>query len=149
MTDMRMRIDPATGYPGRTYRFYKGRVIYKFGHGLSYSRFSHRQVAGSMNLASNTSLLAGLTVNSEDNASYHVDDIGDEVCNQLRFLSMVKVKNHRPMDSKHSVLMFLRWPNATGGRPASQLIGFRNQHLKVGEMASLRFDISRVSISAG
>ncbi|KAL6660639.1 hypothetical protein ACP70R_001674 [Stipagrostis hirtigluma subsp. patula] len=142
MTDMRMRADPATGYPGRTYRFYKGRVVYKFGHGLSYSRFSHRLVARSTNLASNTSLLAGLTVNSEDNASYHVDDIGDDVCDQLRFPAMVKVQNHGPMDGKRSVLMFLRWPNATGGRPASQLIGFRNQHLKVGEKANLRFDIS-------
>ena len=44
MTDMRMRA--AGGYPGRTYRFYNGKTIYKFGYGLSYSNFSHR-VAGS------------------------------------------------------------------------------------------------------
>ncbi|RZC49289.1 hypothetical protein C5167_017721 [Papaver somniferum] len=39
MTDMRMRANPATGYPGRTYRFYKGRKVFKFGHGLSYSKY--------------------------------------------------------------------------------------------------------------
>lgn len=50
--------------------------------------------------------------------------------------------NHGPLDGKHSVLMFLRWPNATGGRPVSQLVGFRSQHLKAGEKASLRFEVS-------
>lgn len=55
---------------------------------------------------------------------------------------MVEVENHGPMDGKHSVLMYLRWANATAGRPAKQLIGFRRQHLKVGEKASLTFDIS-------
>ena len=52
------------------------------------------------------------------------------------------MENHGPMDGNHSVLMFLRWPNATGGRPVSQLIGFRTHHLKAGEKASLRFDVS-------
>jgi hypothetical protein len=38
--------------------------------------------------------------------------------------------------------MFLRWPNATDGRPASQLVGFRSQHLEAGETASVRFEVS-------
>ncbi|XP_026446960.1 probable beta-D-xylosidase 7 [Papaver somniferum] len=42
MTDMRMRANPATGYPGRTYRFYKGRKVFKFGHGLSYSKYRYK-----------------------------------------------------------------------------------------------------------
>jgi hypothetical protein len=143
MTDMRMRADPATGYPGRSYRFYNGKTVYKFGYGLSYSKFSHRLVTGTNNPASNTSLLlAGLTPTLEDNASYHVDDIGTEVCDWLKFPAVVKVQNHGPMGGKHSVLMFLRWPNATAGRPVSQLVEFRNEHLKVGEKAILRFDIS-------
>ncbi|KAK3120001.1 hypothetical protein QOZ80_9AG0679280 [Eleusine coracana subsp. coracana] len=143
MTDMRMRADPATGYPGRSYRFYNGKTVYKFGYGLSYSKFSHRLVASTRNPASNSSLLlAGLTPTSQDHGSYHVDDIGAEACDRLKFPAVVKVQNHGPMDGKHSVLMFLRWPNATDGRPVSQLIGFRNEHLKVGEKANLRFDIS-------
>ncbi|TVU25763.1 hypothetical protein EJB05_28271, partial [Eragrostis curvula] len=142
MTDMRMRADPASGYPGRSYRFYNGKTVYKFGYGLSYSKFSHRIVARARNPASNTSLLAGVAPLSEDKASYHIDKIGTDVCDQLRFPAVVKVQNHGPVDGKHSVLMFLRWPNATAGRPVSQLIGFRNEHLKVGEKANLRFDIS-------
>lgn len=38
--------------------------------------------------------------------------------------------------------MYLRWPTAKGGRPASQLIGFRSQHLKAGEKANVKFDIN-------
>ncbi|KAA8536487.1 hypothetical protein F0562_028965 [Nyssa sinensis] len=41
MTNMNMRADPSTGYPGRTYRFYTGDTIYTFGDGISYSLFKH------------------------------------------------------------------------------------------------------------
>ncbi|KAJ1261936.1 hypothetical protein BS78_09G067000 [Paspalum vaginatum] len=143
MTDMRMRA--AGGYPGRSYRFYNGRTVYKFGYGLSYSKFSERVVIRRKNLAHNTSLLAtaGLAAAAtEDNLSYRVDDIGDEVCDQLKFLAVVKVQNHGPMDGKHTALMFLRWPNMTDGRPARQLVGFQSQHLNAGEKANWRFQVS-------
>jgi hypothetical protein len=143
MTDMRMRADPATGYPGRSYRFYRGKTIYKFGYGLSYSKFSSQLVTGGKKLAPSTSLLAGLSATTKDTTSYyHVDDIGADGCEQLKFPAEVEVQNHGPMDGKHSVLMFLRWPNATDGRPVSQLIGFRSQHIKAGEKANVRFDVS-------
>ncbi|CAO2152088.1 unnamed protein product [Urochloa humidicola] len=146
MTDMRMRADPATGYPGRSYRFYNGETVYKFGYGLSYSTFSRRLVAGTNTPAISATILAGLseTMTEEDGGGYHyhVDSIGVDGCEQLKFPAAVEVHNHGPMDGKHSVLMFLRWPNTTGGRPSMQLIGFRSQHLKAGEKASLRFDVS-------
>uniref|UniRef100_A0A804MJA2 Fibronectin type III-like domain-containing protein n=1 Tax=Zea mays TaxID=4577 RepID=A0A804MJA2_MAIZE len=144
MTDMRMRADPATGYPGRTYRFYRGKTIYKFGYGLSYSKFSRQLVTGDKNLAPNTSLLAHLSAKTQHAATsyYHVDDIGTVGCEQLKFPAEVEVLNHGPMDGKHSVLMFLRWPNATDGRPVRQLIGFRSQHIKAGEKANVRFHVS-------
>jgi hypothetical protein len=145
MTDMRMRADPTSGYPGRSYRFYQGNTVYKFGYGLSYSTFSRRLVRGTSVPALSSTLLTGLreTMTPQDgDRSYHVDAIGTEGCEQLKFPAMVEVQNHGPMDGKHSVLMFLRWPNTKQGRPASQLIGFRSQHLKAGETAKLRFDIS-------
>jgi len=37
MSDMRMRADASSGYPGRTYRFYTGIPLYPFGHGGSYT----------------------------------------------------------------------------------------------------------------
>lgn len=39
--DMHMRPNPATNYPGRSYRFYTGTPVFKFGSGLSYTSFSH------------------------------------------------------------------------------------------------------------
>jgi len=144
MTDMRMRADPTSGYPGRSYRFYQGKTVYKFGYGLSYSTFSRRLVYGTSVPALSSTVLSSLreTMTEDGDRSYHVDDIGTDGCEQLKFPAMVEVQNHGPMDGKHSALMFLRWPNTKGGRPASQLIGFRSQHLKAGETANLRFDIS-------
>jgi hypothetical protein len=144
MTDMRMRADPSTGFPGRSYRFYNGRTVYKFGYGLSYSNFTRRLVASSGKYsAPDMSLLAGLTPTSKDTGSYyHVDDIGADGCEKLKFPAEVEVQNHGPMDGKHSVLMFLRWPNATDGRPTSQLIGFQGRHIKAGEKVSVIFDVS-------
>ncbi|KAM0931525.1 hypothetical protein ACQ4PT_000275 [Festuca glaucescens] len=145
MTDMRMRADPTTGYPGRSYRFYKGKTVYKFDYGLSYSHFSRRLVvSGTSKQTPIMNLLSGLTVKptAKGGASYDVEELGVDGCEQLKFPAMVEVQNHGPLDGKHSVLMFLRWPNVTGGRPVSQLVGFRSQHLKVGEKASLRFDVS-------
>ncbi|WVZ53409.1 hypothetical protein U9M48_004355 [Paspalum notatum var. saurae] len=146
MTDMRMRADPATGYPGRSYRFYQGKTVYKFGYGLSYSKFSRQLVTGGGKISAPDTrlLLAGVPAMTVDDTAtyYHVDDIGTDGCEQLKFQAEVEVQNHGPMDGKHSVLMFLRWPNATDGRPVSQLIGFQSKHIMVGEKSSVRFDIS-------
>ncbi|KAF0895901.1 hypothetical protein E2562_017547 [Oryza meyeriana var. granulata] len=144
MTDMRMRADPATGYPGRSYRFYKGKTVYKFGHGLSYSKFSCRLVSGAGNPSSYADVLAGhrTATTPEGDTIYHVDEIGADRCEQLKFPVTVEVQNHGPMNGKHSVLMFVRWPSTEGGRPARQLVGFRSQHLKVGEKANVKMEIS-------
>uniref|UniRef100_A0A0E0F4S7 Fibronectin type III-like domain-containing protein n=1 Tax=Oryza meridionalis TaxID=40149 RepID=A0A0E0F4S7_9ORYZ len=148
MTDMRMRADPATGYPGRSYRFYQGNTVYKFGYGLSYSKLSRRMFTSlSTANAGNLSLLAGVTARRTGDdgggmSSYLVKEIGVERCNGLVFPAVIEVQDHGPMDGKHSVLMYLRWPTTSGGRPARQLIGFRSQHLKVGEKAMVRFDVS-------
>jgi beta-D-xylosidase 4 len=50
--DMRMRPNVTEGYPGRTYRFYTGKLVYPFGYGLSYSEFEY------VHLKWNTSLVS-------------------------------------------------------------------------------------------
>lgn len=45
--DMRMRPDPASGFPGRTYKFLDAKAmppLWPFGHGLSYTSFAIRLV---------------------------------------------------------------------------------------------------------
>ncbi|KAG2654102.1 hypothetical protein PVAP13_1NG536238 [Panicum virgatum] len=148
MTDMRMRADPATGYPGRTYRFYRGQTVFDFGYGLSYSKYSHRFVASGTKPPSMSSI-AGLkalepTTTAAGAATYDVEAIGSEACERLKFPAVVRVQNHGPMDGKHPVLLFLRWPNATdgSGRPARQLIGFRSLHLRAMQAAHVEFEVS-------
>ena len=45
ITDMHMR--PGPNNPGRTYRFYTGTPVFKFGEGLSYTEFGHELAAPS------------------------------------------------------------------------------------------------------
>ncbi|CAD6257194.1 unnamed protein product [Miscanthus lutarioriparius] len=75
------------------YRFYRGKTIYKFKYGLSYSKFSRQLVTGGKNqLAPNTSLLSGLSAMTKDATSYyHVNDIGVDGCEQLKFPAEVEV----------------------------------------------------------
>ena len=143
MTDMRMRADPSTGYPGRTYRFYKGKTVYNFGYGLSYSKYSHRFVSKGTKPPS-MSNIDGLKAmeTAAGTVSYDVEEIGAETCDRLKFPALVRVQNHGPMDGKHPVLLFLRWPNATDGRPASQLIGFQSLHLEAMQTAHVEFEVS-------
>ncbi|XP_072953486.1 probable beta-D-xylosidase 7 [Typha angustifolia] len=142
MTDMRMRADLATGYPGRTYRFYRGRTVFRFGYGLSYSRYSHEFISlpgRTLDLNSTTGLQA---IDKSGTLSYEIEEMGSEVCERIKFPIAVKVKNHGPMDGRHPVLLFLRWPNTLDGRPVKQLIGFKSVHLKAGEAASVEFEVS-------
>ncbi|KAG0534088.1 hypothetical protein BDA96_04G248900 [Sorghum bicolor] len=144
MTDMRMRADPATGYPGRTYRFYRGPTVFNFGYGLSYSKYSHRFVTKPPPSMSNVAGLKALATTAGGVATYDVEAIGSETCDRLKFPAVVRVQNHGPMDGKHPVLVFLRWPNATdgSGRPARQLIGFQSLHLRATQTAHVEFEVS-------
>uniref|UniRef100_A0A0E0R741 Fibronectin type III-like domain-containing protein n=1 Tax=Oryza rufipogon TaxID=4529 RepID=A0A0E0R741_ORYRU len=137
---------PVTWYP-EDYRFYQGNPVYKFGYGLSYSKFSRRLVAAAKPRRPNRNLLAGVIPKpaGDGGESYHVEEIGEEGCERLKFPATVEVHNHGPMDGKHSVLVFVRWPNATAGasRPARQLlVGFSSQHVRAGEKARLTMEIN-------
>ncbi|KAM0827838.1 hypothetical protein ACQ4PT_067929 [Festuca glaucescens] len=143
MTDMRMRADPATGYPGRTYRFYKGKTVYSFGYGLSYSKYSHSFVSKGTKSPSMTGIDGLKAIESAaGTVSYDVEEIGAEACDKLKFPALVRVQNQGTMDGRHPVLLFLRWPNATDGRPTSQLIGFQSVHLKAAQTAHVEFEVS-------
>ncbi|RLM57758.1 pentatricopeptide repeat-containing protein [Panicum miliaceum] len=81
MKNMAMRADPASGYPGRTYRFYTmGPTILPFGHGLSYTQFTHLPAHAPLQLtvqltsghaaAAATSLLNGTRSGSSSNSAH-------------------------------------------------------------------------------
>ncbi|CAL9046785.1 unnamed protein product [Musa banksii] len=141
MIDMRMRADPASGYPGRTYRFYTGKPVYRFGHGLSYTTYSYEFEAEAVtSIYLNDSQPLQATANS-DIPSYNIESIGSDACGKLKLSAAVSVKNHGPMAGKHPVLLFSRWPSLQHGRAVKQLIGFKSVHLEAGESTKVVFSL--------
>ncbi|KAJ0750121.1 putative xylan 1,4-beta-xylosidase [Helianthus annuus] len=129
MTDMRMRPDPSSGYPGRTYRFYTGETVYNFGYGLSYSTHSYKFVSGTKNK---------IFIN-RNQASHHtpsgevlVSRVGVELCEKAKFTVVVAVQNHGQA-SNHTVLLFGKWGGKdSNGHLNKQLVGF--QRVSLGAM---------------
>lgn len=143
MTDMRMRPDPATGYPGRTYRFYTGRAVFRFGYGLSYSKYSYEFASPPQShVYMNKSVsLSAISQSSQNYTSFDFTKMDSGDCEKLKFSTTVRVKNHGPMDGRHPVLLFLRRRNVDGGRPMTQLIGFESVHIAAGDESRVEFSL--------
>ncbi|KAG6434823.1 hypothetical protein SASPL_106467 [Salvia splendens] len=136
MIDMRMRADPSSGFPGRTYRFYKGEKVFEFGYGLSYTTYSYKIdfVGFDMKASSSTSNLGYISI----------QELGSGWCEKARFLVRVSVKNKGKMAGKHPVLLFLKRTQYSGGigSPMKQLIGFQPVRINAKEKASVEFSVS-------
>lgn len=128
---MRMRPDPSSGYPGRTYRFYQGPKVFEFGYGLSYSNYTYEILPIKQNK---------VYLNNQSSN----DKLGTELCEKSKFPVTVGVQNDGGMDGKHAVLLFARQAKDAGdnGRPMKQLVGFNSVDLKAGERTEIRFEVS-------
>ncbi|RZR97552.1 hypothetical protein BHM03_00026751 [Ensete ventricosum] len=142
MTDMRMRADPATGYPGRSYRFYTGKPVYEFGHGISFTSYSYEFEAEAVTSIYLNSSLAPRATADSDILSYDIASLGSDTCRHLKFSATVGVKNQGSMAGKHPVLLFSRWSSSEHGRPLKQLVGFQSVHLEAGESTRVVFPLS-------
>ncbi|GAV59275.1 Glyco_hydro_3 domain-containing protein/Glyco_hydro_3_C domain-containing protein/Fn3-like domain-containing protein, partial [Cephalotus follicularis] len=144
MTDMRMRPEPASGYPGRTYRFYGGQKVFEFGHGLSYTKYSYEFVHVNQNkLYYNQSTTTRFIENPNEVRYKPVSELGAdaELC-EMKCTVRVGVKNHGEMAGKHPVLLFARHSKPENGSPLKQLVGFQSVILSAGEKAELEFMLS-------
>lgn len=134
MTDMRMRPDPSTSYPGRTYRFHtsSSTKLYEFGHGLSYTNFS-------ISLSTNATTpleLTTTTTSAHNNSSCLIVD-SQTVCDVLHVDEIkecptvdvtVEVHNEGQLDGAHTVLLMWHPPKLNNdilGAPISQLLAFQ------------------------
>ncbi|CAL0324534.1 unnamed protein product [Lupinus luteus] len=139
MTNMNMRPDPATGYPGRSYRFYKGETVFSFGDGISYSTFEHALIKAPQ--------LVSVPL-SEGHACHSLEcksiDVVDEHCQNLTFDLHLKVKNKGKMSGSHTVFVFST-PPAVHNAPQKHLIGFEKIHLvgKSEALVSFKVDVCK------
>ncbi|KAI4339739.1 hypothetical protein MLD38_024648 [Melastoma candidum] len=139
MTDMRMRPDPSTGYPGRTYRFYRGQTVFEFGYGLHYTKYSYKFTSltkETFHLNSNTSEAPGSARQKP------VSELGVEFCERSKSLVTVEVENQGDMAGRHPVLLFLRRAKPTAGSPVKQLVDFQSVELKAGERVEIEFKLN-------
>ncbi|KAJ0700434.1 putative glycosidase [Helianthus annuus] len=135
MTNMNMRPDPATGYPGRTYRFYKGDTVYTFGDGLSYSEFRHHLVKAPKLVS--VPLEEGHVCRSSKCKSI---DTVEQTCKNLAFNIHLRVTNSGTMGGSHTVFLFSS-PPAVHGAPKKHMLGFQKVHLAPRQRSVVRFGV--------
>ncbi|KAK8970685.1 Beta-D-xylosidase 4 [Platanthera guangdongensis] len=135
MTDMRMRPDPSTGYPGRTYRFYSGDVVYAFGDGLSYTSFSHQL------LKAPKLVVIPLEEGHEclDQACSSLD-VTESWCQKMAVDVNLRVANNGGMAGGHTVFLFYT-PPAVHGAPKKHLIGFEKVSLEPNAAENVAFSV--------
>ena len=137
MTDMRMRPEPKSGYPGRTYRFYTGKKVFEFGDGLSYSSYSYEFLSVTQNKLYLNQLS---TSHVFENSGYIlVSELGTEYCEAKKFSVIIGVRNRGEMAGKHPVLLFAKQAKASNGSPMKRLVGFQSVHLDAGESTNIEF----------
>ncbi|KAK3419891.1 hypothetical protein EUGRSUZ_G00649 [Eucalyptus grandis] len=135
MTNMNMRPDPATGYPGRTYRFYTGPTVYSFGDGLSYSSFSHGQVQAPQLVS--VPLDEGHICHSSACESLEAKS---ETCSNLVFDVHLNVKNVGRFSGSHTVFLFSS-PPSVHRSPQKHLLGFEKVFLASQSEAQVQFKV--------
>jgi hypothetical protein len=137
MTDLDMRSNPRTGYPGRTYRFYKGPVVFPFGFGLSYGRFTQTLAQAP------SKVMVPLSTNY---ASKNVTMLKNTVrvlhtnCDTPSLSLHIDVNNMGEHDGAHTILVFSTPPGDTQ-MPEKQLVGFKKVHVMAGSRQRVRMNI--------
>uniref|UniRef100_A0A804NJJ3 Fibronectin type III-like domain-containing protein n=1 Tax=Zea mays TaxID=4577 RepID=A0A804NJJ3_MAIZE len=152
MTNMAMRANPARGYPGRTYRFYTGPTIYPFGHGLSYTQFTHTlahaptqltvRLSGSGHSAASAASLLNATLARPVRAVR----VAHARCEGLTVPVHVDVSNVGDRDGAHAVLVYHAAPSPShaapgADAPARQLVAFEKVHVPAGGVARVEMRI--------
>ncbi|XP_061344784.1 putative beta-D-xylosidase [Gastrolobium bilobum] len=137
MTNMDMRPNPASGYPGRTYRFYKGPVVFPFGHGLSYTRFTHSLALAPKQVSVPYASLKALKNSTASSKGVRVSHAN---CGALEVGFHVDVKNEGTMDGTHTLLIFSKPPRGKWNA-IKQLVSFHKIHVPAGSKQRVKVGV--------
>ncbi|KAL6968604.1 putative beta-D-xylosidase 2 [Sarracenia purpurea var. burkii] len=140
MTTMDMRSNPPKSYPGRTYRFYNGPVVFPFGHGLSYSNFVNTIAAAPTVLAIP---LDGRRRSNNTTASDKAVRVTHAKCSRLSIGVQVDVRNSGSRDGSHTLLVFSAPPATAAGHwaPIKQLVAFEKVYVAAGSQQRVHISI--------
>ena len=134
MTDMAMRADPRRNHPGRSYRFYKGPVVYPFGHGLTYTSFSYYIVEAPKEVS------VPVEGRREGNFSAAVR-VSRMRCGNLKMELHVDVENKGERDGAETVMVFASPPKGHVAAATRQLVAFEKIHVAARSRAPVRLDV--------
>merc|ERR1711907_738598 len=125
--NMHMRPNATSGNPGRSYRFYTGTPVFKFGEGMSYSTFDTHVVSSPTSISS----------------SIFPEDLTLVSLSQLPTLSiLLNVSNLSERDGAYTSLLFAAPPDAgLNGRPLQSLVAFEKTHVPAGTNISVLLDL--------
>lgn len=129
MNNMNMRADHSHQYPGRTHRFYTGKAVYEFGHGLSYTNYTYKLLSAPSKLSLNTKDTASLRKLYETNYGTGYVPTDELSCDTLSFKVSLSVMNVGQMDGSHVVMLYSKASGNVEGAPRRQLIGFSRIHI--------------------
>ncbi|KAL6531673.1 Endo-1,4-beta-xylanase 2 [Orobanche minor] len=135
MTDMNMRQNPVTSYPGRTYRFYKGHTVFSFGDGLSYTEFNHHLVMAPKMVI--VPLQEGHVCGS---SMCKFVDATERSCNASGIDIRLRVENVGRISGSHVVFLFSSPPQVHNA-PQKHLLGFRKVDLAPKAESTVRFNV--------
>ncbi|KAI1870696.1 uncharacterized protein JN550_004842 [Neoarthrinium moseri] len=136
MTDMNLQ--PGSGNPGRTYKWYNKPAVLPFGHGLHYTTFNV-SISGGASLLPATFSASALTSNIS--SSKYLDQ-------GLFFSLPVSVKNTGSTTSDYVVLAFVQGQYGPSPYPNKSLAAFARLHdVKAGDATGASLDISLGSIA--
>ena len=98
---------------GRTYMYFKGKPLYAFGYGLSYTTFKYNKVD-----------FSSATPSKDEIVKVKVD-----------------VQNTGKRDGEEVVQLYVSYPNSKVERPIKQLKGFKRQMIKAGQTVPVEIDL--------
>ncbi|XP_068655867.1 beta-xylosidase/alpha-L-arabinofuranosidase 1-like [Aristolochia californica] len=145
MTSMQLRPDDELGYPGRTYKFFNGSVVYPFGYGLSYTTFAY-----TLNSATR-SYRTKLSSRQHCVAMNHTDEAIVRPCPAMRIDDLscndsiefeIEVANTGKVDGPHVLLVYSVPPAGLLFAPAKQVVGFERVFVPAGGSVKTSFSLN-------